>query len=268
VTCDHADVLQPATNPESDLLAAALEFQRGTLERTADRMWAIDGGRVALTPSLPTVYIANTVELTGRVTYHQAVAVTEEQMRDLPYRQLTIDDAATARQLEPSFVADGWTVDRDLVMALARPLDREVDTADVRECDEREISRLMAEWISKKPSIERHEVDQVVEFTRREARARNARELGVLADDGAVVAITKLYSDGTIAQVEDVYTSPAWRGRGYSRALIARAIAIAQDGGHELVFTCADDEGWPKQLYAKLGFDPVGRIMRFHRDVG
>lgn len=259
---------QPATNRGSDALAAALEFQRGTLELAADRMWAIDGGSVVLTPSLPMVYVANTVQLSGRVTYDEAVGITEEHMRDLPYRQLTIEHTVTAQQLEPRFTADGWTVDRDLVMALSRPLDREVDTADVRECGERESSRLMAEWISEKPSIEPHEVDQVVEFTCREARARNARELGVLADDGAVVAMTKLYSDGTIAQVEDVFTSPAWRGRGYSRALIARAIALARDGGHELVFICADDEGWPKQLYSKLGFDPVGRIMRFHRDVG
>lgn len=268
MTCDHADVPQPATNRGSDALAAALEFQRGTRERTADRMWAIDGGWVALTPSLPTAYVANTVELAGRVTYDEAIAVTEEHMRDLPHRQLTIDDAATARQLTPRFVADGWTVDRDLVMALSRPLDREVDTAAVCESGEGESSRLMAEWISDVPSIEPHRIDQVVELTRREARTRNARELGVLADDGAVVAMTKLYSDGSTAQVEGVYTSPAWRGRGYGRALVARAIAIAQDGGHELVFVCADDEGWPKQLYAKLGFDPVGRIIRFHRDVG
>jgi GNAT superfamily N-acetyltransferase len=267
VTCDHADVPQPATNRGSDPLADALEFQRGTLERAADRMWPIDGGWVALTPSLPIAYSANTVELSGRVTYDEAVGVTEEHMRDLPYRQLTIDDAATARRLEPRFVADGWTVDRDLVMALSRPLDHEVDSAGVRECGEPEISRLMAEWISQKASIEPDEVDQVVEFTRREARARSARWLGALADDGDAVAMTKLYSDGTTAQVEDVYTSPAWRGRGYSRALITRAIAIAQDGGHELVFICADHDGWPKQLYAKLGFDPVGRIMRFHRDV-
>lgn len=223
---------------------------------------------MALTPSLPMVYVANTVYLSGRVTYDEAVAVTEEHMCDLPYRQLTIGDAATARQLEPRFAADGWTVDRDLVMALSRPLDRKVDTTGVRDCGERESSRLMAEWISEKPSIEPHEVDQVVEFTRREARARNARELGVLADDGAVVAMTKLYSDGTTAQVEDVYATPAWRGRGYGRALIARAIMLAQDADHELVFILADDEGWPKQLYAKLGFDPIGRILRFHRDIG
>ena len=175
---------QRATNQGSAALAAALAFQRGTLELAADRMWAINGGSVALTPSLPMVYVANTVQLSGRVTYDEAVGVTEEHMHDLPYRQLTIEDAATARRLEPRFTGDGWTVDRDLVMALSRPPDREVDTAGVSECGERESSRLMAEWISEKPSIEPHEVDQVVEFTCREARARNARELGVLADDG------------------------------------------------------------------------------------
>jgi hypothetical protein len=33
------------------------------------------------------------------------------------------------------------------------------------------------------------------------------------------------------------------------------------------VFIVADDDGWPKQLYARLGFDPIGRMGMFHRDV-
>ena len=73
--------------------------------------------------------------------------------------------------------------------------------------------------------------------------------------------------DGATAQVEDVYTVPSWRNRGCARRLITRAIVLAQDAGHELVFIEADDNGWPKQLYSRLGFDPIGRIGVFHRDV-
>jgi GNAT superfamily N-acetyltransferase len=231
-------------------------------------MWAIDAGWVALTPSLPRVWAANTVHLSGPASYERALELTDEHMRDLPHRQLTIEHEPTAKQLGSRFVADGWTVDRDVVMALARPPDRQAGAAGVRECDGQLISRLMAQWVSERPSIEPDEVDQVVEFTRREARARDACELGIVGDDGAAVAMTRMYSDGTTAQLENVYTSPAWRERGYSRALIGRAVELADAAGHELVFLCADDDGWPKQLYAKLGFDPIGQLTRFHREAG
>ena len=35
--------------------------------------------------------------------------------------------------------------------------------------------------------------------------------------------------------------------------------------GADLVFLVADDRDWPKQLYSKLGFDPVGRFWQFTR---
>jgi hypothetical protein len=33
----------------------------------------------------------------------------------------------------------------------------------------------------------------------------------------------------------------------------------------ELLFIVADDNDWPKDLYARLGFEPVGRTRAFHR---
>jgi GNAT superfamily N-acetyltransferase len=110
-------------------------------------------------------------------------------------------------------------------------------------------------------------LDQLIDATAREARARTATHLGIRDETGDLVAMTKLYSDSVTAQVEDVYTVPVWRNRGCARRLITRAIALAREAGHEFVFIEADDNGWPKQLYSRLGFDPIGRIGVFHRDV-
>jgi hypothetical protein len=33
--------------------------------------------------------------------------------------------------------------------------------------------------------------------------------------------------------------------------------------GNDLTFLIADRDDWPKQLYAKLGFDEVGRVWEF-----
>jgi hypothetical protein len=42
-------------------------------------------------------------------------------------------------------------------------------------------------------------------------------------------------------------------------------VDAALAAGHELIFVVADDEDWPKDLYAKLGFDPVGKAWNFTR---
>jgi hypothetical protein len=42
----------------------------------------------------------------------------------------------------------------------------------------------------------------------------------------------------------------------------------AQERGAEVVFIVADDDDWPKHLYARLGFVPVGRKWTFHKALG
>ena len=246
--------------------AAALAFQRQTIELAADQMRPITPGWVARSQSLPMVWGLNHVRLTRPVTYAQALALAEEHLGDLPYRHLIVEHQPTAERLEAPFLADGWKVDREVMMVLARAPDRELDTDIAFEADGDEVARLMTRWVSEGEQLSGDELAQVVECTRREARARRARQLGVANEDGVLVAMTKLYSDGRIAQVEDVYTTPGARGRGYARAMIGRALELARAARHELVFIVADDDGWPKELYARLGFDPVGRMLGFHRD--
>ena len=54
----------------------------------------------------------------------------------------------------------------------------------------------------------------------------------------------------------------------FARALVTRAVSLAREAGHELTFIVADDNDWPKQLYARIGFEPVGYAWLFHREVG
>jgi predicted GNAT family acetyltransferase len=152
-------------------------------------------------------------------------------------------------------------------MALARPADLGADAAGVVEVEPDAVSGLMRRWVSDDPKMTAETLDQVVTATAREGRVRAARNLAIRDEAGRLVAMTKLYSDGVTAQVEDVYTVPEWRNRGCARRLIRRAIALTQDAGHELVFIVADDDGWPKHLYSRMGFDPIGRMEMFHRDL-
>jgi hypothetical protein len=46
---------------------------------------------------------------------------------------------------------------------------------------------------------------------------------------------------------------------------VTAAVDAALAMGHELIFIVADEDDWPKDLYARLGFDPVGRAWAFTR---
>ena len=64
----------------------------------------------------------------------------------------------------------------------------------------------------------------------------------VVADfEGTPAAYATLYSDGTVAQVEDVSTQPRARGHGLARAVVQHAIDLARAEGHELIFLVAED---------------------------
>jgi GNAT superfamily N-acetyltransferase len=256
-----------ARTPVTEALPVVLAFLQGTAELAADNARALDAGCVVRAPSLPLVWSLNHLRLSGPVTYEQVVAQAEEHLGDLPYRQVALEHQASAELVEAPLRADGWTPDRELLMVLARQADREADTADVVEVDEDAAARLMRRWVSDDPKMTSETLDQVVVATTREGRARAVRNLGIRDETGELVAMTKLYSDGTTAQVEDVYTVPDWRNRGCARRLITRATALARQAGHERVFIVADDDGWPKHLYSRLGFDPIGRMGMFHRDV-
>jgi predicted GNAT family acetyltransferase len=126
----------------------------------------------------------------------------------------------------------------------------------------------MMRWhFDEHPDARAEAVRQLAEYSRREGRVRQDRRFAIASDGGDLAAITKLRSDGRTAQVEDVYTVPEARGRGYARALVSHAVALARAAGHELIFIVADDNDWPQQLYGRIGFEPIGRMRSFHLEL-
>ncbi len=251
-------------------LAKALEFERQTTAMVAGECRRIEQGWVIRTPSLPMVWSANEVRVVEPIRFSDALALVERHLAGLPYRQLVVEHEASARRLEREFRADGWKVERNVTMALARPPDLEADTSDVRDVEAGAALMLMARWAAEDPDLQlsAEGLRQVVEHSRRAWIARRARSLGVVGDDGGLAAMTTLFSDGTIGQVEDVYTVPEARRRGFARALVTRAVSLALQEGNELTFIVADDNDWPKKLYSKVGFEPIGYSWLFHREAG
>jgi GNAT superfamily N-acetyltransferase len=248
---------------------AALEFERQTLALVVEEVRAIEQGWVVRAPSFPDVWVFNNVRVQVDVTYQEAADLCRRHLPDTNFDQLFILDDEVGERLGETFRAAGWEVDVDVHSVLARPPDRSVATDAVVEAGEEEALDLMERWMREDPSLHLTgaALRQLLEGSRLSWRARNARRLGIRDEDGRLTAMTMLYSDGRVAQVEDVYVVPEARGRGYGRVLVTRAIDLARRGEHELTFIVADDNDWPKQLYRKLGFEPVGRTWLFHREL-
>src|ERR1700760_1969022 len=166
-------MLAMAKTPATQALQTTLAFLRGTAELACDHARALETGCVVRSPSLPQVWGINHLRLFGFTTYERAVALAEEHLADLPYRQLIVEHEDSVRRLQEPLRADGWTFDRDVLMVLARPSDRQSDTDGVVEIDGDAASVLMRQWVADDPKMTADALDQVVEATGREARVRS-----------------------------------------------------------------------------------------------
>jgi GNAT superfamily N-acetyltransferase len=254
----------------SSALERAQAFQHGVARGVADEVRELPFGFALRTPSLPAVHGANGLWVVG---LHPGLTATDLAAQadaaagdDQPYRHVEVREEATARRLESSFRAEGWRTRHELLMLLAGEPDRVADTGAVREVPleaiepvERAVWRDDTAW-----GPGEDEVRDLVERDRRIGGVVRERCFAIVEGDDPV-AFTKLLSDGAVAQVEDVGTAPHARGRGHARALVTHALAVARAEAHEVVFIAADDEDWPKELYARLGFAPAARTSAFTR---
>ena len=84
----------------------------------------------------------------------------------------------------------------------------------------------------------------------------------VLFENGSPAAHCVVYSHLGLAQIEDVATLEAYRGRGCARRLIGHALEVVA-ADHDAVFIVAEAEDWPVAFYERLGFVPVEKRSRF-----
>lgn len=258
---------------------AVLEW---TARSLADEFHEVEVGWVARSRTLPLVYSLNRLQVQRDAAPEQVVALADTHLGDLPYRHVEIGDERGAAAFERALVApgSGWKVDREVLMVLGEPRPSEaggeaeggeVATAPpgaLVRLGEEEADGLMRRWhleetLDTLPGV----LEQLSAYNRGEGALWGEEVLGV-REAGEAVALTKLRPahDG-VGWVEDVYTIPAARRKGYARLLVQSAVGLARDAGNEVTFIIADDNDWPKHLYAALGFRPIGCTWTFHRDL-
>jgi GNAT superfamily N-acetyltransferase len=242
------------------------ESLRESVATLADETVEFEAGWVARTRSLPLVWTLNQLHVTHPVGAGTLLEAAERFQGDLRYRHVVVEEEARPTSLEAGMTAAGWMTDREVLMSLGAPADRVVDTSEVVELDEGEMLGLMRAWLSEeRPGTSAEGLDQVAEYNRREGRLWEETAFGLRDESGTPVAVTKLRTRNRVGWVEDVYTVPHARGAGRARTLVTHATELARRRDHDFVFIMADDNDWPKTLYRKIGFRPVGWTRTFHR---
>jgi RimJ/RimL family protein N-acetyltransferase/predicted GNAT family acetyltransferase len=186
-------------------------------------------------------------------------AEAEEAMETFLHRKVVVErgghDAAAG------FTELGWNVTPHLIMARRREADRAADTSMIREVEFEELRDARRAVTLAEPSGD-ESLSQLLDRGKRRIMAAVPTRFFAAVADSRIAAYCELRSDGSVAQIEDVNTLPAFRGRGLGRAVVQAAADEATRSG-ALLFLEALADDWPKELYARLGFDVVDERVLF-----
>lgn len=197
------------------------------------------------------------VEEEAELSADELARIADDALAALSHRRVDIEAPGVAERVRAGFVALGWRVDRLVWMLHAGPRPGGYPAA-VEQVAYDAVRHLRAAWLREDfPELDPGEyLDEA-----REVAARLGAEVLAAFDRGAPVAFAQLERARGGAEIANVYVLPEHRGRGLGTALTEAAIAAAGDAND--LWIVADDDGRPKELYARLGFRPVWRRTEF-----
>jgi GNAT superfamily N-acetyltransferase len=253
----------------ADLATRIRDFERELELRCSTETEPTAFGTAFLNLDFPLRYDSNFVWVEPPLRDVDAEALAADADRvlgehGLAHRKLYVDDDLHGGRLAAAFLDLGWSAERLLIMAQVREPEARQPVR-VSELDFAEARPFLELVLRRQPYADSEEaVRQLTDI--RGVYEREAGGRFFVADvDGQPASVCELYVLGDVAQVEDVNTIEEFRGRGLGSAVVLAAAAAARARGCDIVFLIADDADWPKELYSRLGFDPVSRFWSFVR---
>lgn len=191
------------------------------------------------------------VERDPGMSFDALAAFADEALAGLRHRRVDFELAEAAAPLRPGIEALGWRTTRLVWMRHeAEPPPSSGFTVETVPYEA--VRELRVAWHQE--DFPGHDPGDFATQERTVALLHNAQILAV-QEAGVPVAFAQLEHDGQSAEIAQVYVHPERRGRGIGTALTRAAIDAA--GSVRDLWIVADDEGRPKELYARLGFRPA-----------
>jgi ribosomal protein S18 acetylase RimI-like enzyme len=241
-------------------------FEAAIQDRCAERREAFEWGLALFRLDMPRVHDQNLLRVERGFETVSADELAREADRlqrpaGLSHRKVLVPDEAAGDRLSDGFTELSWRRARHLVMAhRGEPPDtpqhpvQEVESTALRGARIRAFEDDLGSGAA-------GQVAAALELT---ASVVPTRSLAVEVD-GEVVSWCVLYEENGIGQIDDVVTDPPHRRRGYARAAVSAATRLSMEAGNRITFLVADDEDWPKEMYARLGYEPIGKRYEFTR---
>jgi ribosomal protein S18 acetylase RimI-like enzyme len=242
-----------------DELARAWSFECEMQDRCARTRQEFEHGTALYNDALRRVYDANFVRFErgfDELTADAVETIADTLQGSLRHRKLVIPDEAAGARVAEDLGGRGWRYYTLLTMAYRGPPDRD-PVRDAEQVDPRAVrgAREQALTDGRRDAEARR---QIVEFTERMAAVAPTR-LFAAWGDGEVGSFCALFQEGGAAQIDEVTTVERFRRRGLGRAVVEAALMASLADRDELTFLVADEGDWPRQWYARLGFEPIGR---------
>ena len=244
-------------------LADILAYLSRTEEGAVDEVRPTRHGVALLTPSLPLVWQLNAVRVEDPAAGpRKLIAEADRVLADCGHRKLVVHDEELGCRLRPSLEAEGWNAYRLMVMVRRRPPDRAPPARAGGEVDRDAGAAALDAFRREQPFGWQDEaVRQLAAMDDRLGSLAQGRYFAAPPTDPA--SACRLYSDGGLAQIDEVGTLEARRGRGHARAAVLAAAEAAAAAGSDPVFLLTDAADWPQELYRRLGFDEIGGVYEF-----
>ena len=256
----------PRTTTPSDDLERIVGFCRYLDERCSERIFSSFLATALLCESLPLVYDRNFLRVEDpKVGANELAALADRILgaSGMAHRKVITDSAEIGERLTPQFESLAWKVDRALAMVHSGAVEQER----LPLVSEVTSEEMLPFWEEENREFHPESEELVRQLTQQNLLVERSIDCKYFArrSGGRVVSGCQLYSRGGAAQIEAVGTLREYRNQGLASSVVRRTAWEAFASGHDLVWLMADENDWPKALYAKLGFSPVGRFYGFSR---
>jgi GNAT superfamily N-acetyltransferase len=219
----------------------------------ADEVEPWEHGTILRSARFPNVFVLNMVrvEEAPALDAAQLAWFADGALAGMAHRRLEFDRAGDGEPLRGDLHRLGWETERDVWLRHVGPAPAMPPCAE--EVPWRAANPLRMSW-----HLEDRPGDRDFGYLEEWERANAALDVRVFAirEGGDPVAFSALDRAGDSAEVGPVYVRADRRGRGLGAEVVRAALAAAAPLGGD-VWIAADDEGRPRRLYERLGFEPV-----------
>lgn len=199
------------------------------------------------------------VEDDADIDADELVAFADEALAGLAHRRVGFEVVSAGERTRAGMEALGWKVTR-LVWMRHEGETPPATGVDVEQVAYDVVHHLRLTWLREDfPDVD---FSDYFEHAREVDMRRNAQVFAAFEQDRPV-GFAQLEREGGAAEITGVFVHPEKRGHGLGRAITQAAIAAA--GEVSDLWIVADDDDRPKELYARLGFRPVWKLVDFLR---